>query len=119
MPEFGLLAEKNGKYKILYNDSLEIGTIRFTLLHELGHYLMGHKSGDQLSDYQIKENENLANCFARNMIAPIELCFFENLSTPYAISNYFNISLKAGKVRRDFIYNDAYHVNQLHLKNCI
>lgn len=119
MPEYGLLAEQNGDYRILYNDTMEMGTVRFTLLHELGHFLMGHESGDQLSDYQIKENENLANCFARNMIAPIELCFLNKLSTPYAISKYFNMSLKAGKVRIDFICRDDYHINQLHLQNCI
>ena len=80
--------------------------INFTLLHELGHYLMNHEK-------ECKENENLANCFARNLIAPASICFKLGLVDPYKLSDYFHISLSAANVRLDFLQRDLNNINKL------
>lgn len=113
MPEYGQLATLGNERRILYNDTLIEGTIRFTLLHELGHYLMGHKDGDNLTDEEIQKNENLANCFARNLIAPLTICNLLGFTTPFEISYYFNTSLDAGRVRLNLKDSDKYHLNKL------
>lgn len=116
MPEYGQLAECNGKYIIHYNDQCCNGTIRFTLLHELGHYLMKHPCGDGLSDDEIKRNENLANCFARNILAPLTLCNTLGLETIYDIANYFKISTKASIVRLETMNQDSYYLKKVSKK---
>lgn len=106
--EFGfLLREKNTSRAIIYyNDKQNDGTIRFTFVHELGHFLMDHFE-------DTKTNENLANCFARNLIAPVSICNTLSLTTSSKITEYFNISNKAGIVRADFLYLDYIHIKKL------
>lgn len=106
MPEYGLLEELNGIYKILYNDTLSEGAIRFTLLHELGHYLMNHHEDN-------KDNDNLANCFARNLIAPLSICKRLSINDATTISDYFGITLSAALTRLSFFGIDAYHIHKL------
>lgn len=48
---------------ILYNDSLCIQRIRFSLMHEPGHYILGH-------NIKSKEFEREADAFAANLLAP-------------------------------------------------
>lgn len=69
-------------YIILYNDTIENkGRVRFTLAHELGHYILKHneKSGKtKLSRYSLAEKEydtfeKEANYFAKRLLAPIPL----------------------------------------------
>lgn len=48
---------------IAYNTKAVSGRIRFSLMHELGHVIFQHKC-DSI------ENEEIADCFASNMLAP-------------------------------------------------
>lgn len=48
---------------ICYNQNQVQNRIRFSLMHELGHLLLGHKGDSQ-------ENENEANYFASSVLAP-------------------------------------------------
>ncbi len=113
--EFGFLERdiKSNRAIIYYNDMQSDGIINFALLHELGHYLMNHTE-------ESKENENLANCFARNLIAPANMCLQLNFDNPYTIQKYFNISFSCAKTRLDFLYGDLVHINKLgkHPKFC-
>lgn len=51
------------KQIICYNNSTIEGRIRFSLMHELGHYILGHKETS-------KENEIEADYFASSVLAP-------------------------------------------------
>lgn len=105
---FGFLCrDKNSSKAIIYyNDHNSLETNNFTLLHELGHYLMNHFEDN-------RDNDNLANCFARNLIAPASVCQKLKFEDPYSLSEYFQISLSAAHTRLDFIQRDLYHINQL------
>lgn len=69
-------------YIILYNDTKDnSGRIRFTLAHELGHYILKHHektdktilSRYALSDKEYDVFEKEANYFAKRLLAPIPL----------------------------------------------
>lgn len=48
---------------VYYNSCTNHGRIRFSLMHELGHYILGHTQ-------ESRANEEEADCFASYMIAP-------------------------------------------------
>ena len=48
---------------IVYNDAQSPARQRFTLAHELGHFVLGHWEDSP-------ENDALADCFARNLLTP-------------------------------------------------
>ncbi len=62
---FYALARKENKIipYIYYNDSKNTGRIRFTILHEIGHYVLVHKQQSDLAEAE-------ANFFAKYLIAP-------------------------------------------------
>lgn len=77
-----LWMRSDGQYIILYNDAVDnTGRIRFTLAHELGHYLLKHNEKSKKTllarysltseEYDIFEKE--ANYFAKRLLAPIPL----------------------------------------------
>lgn len=110
--EEGCLWMRNdGTYLILYNDTLDNpGRIRFTLAHELGHYILKHneKTGKTiLSRYSLSSEEydlfeKEANYFAKRLLAPIPLvdlyvanwkkitatCIEFAFNTSYTVANY-------------------------------
>lgn len=51
------------RMSVYYNSSNPDGRIRFSLMHELGHYILGHTE-------ECSENEDEADCFSSYMIAP-------------------------------------------------
>ena len=61
----GFTLREGRRYIILYNDAPHIPDARkrFTLAHELGHYVLRHRSDGE-------KQEREANCFARNLLAP-------------------------------------------------
>lgn len=84
---------------IYYNDDRRThveGRIRFNLMHELGHIVMGHT---EESEY----NEECANWFAGEILAPtiiVYKCFDINEdSAQSAIANSFNISYEAAETK--------------------
>ena len=62
---FYALVEKNGRkaHYIYYNDKLELGRVRFTILHEIGHIVLDHIEQSDLAEAE-------ANFFAKYLIAP-------------------------------------------------
>lgn len=73
---------------ILYNDSLCIQRIRFSLMHELGHYILGH-------NIKSKEFEREADAFAANLLAPEAVIKYQGFYSAPSLSNYFGISIAA------------------------
>ncbi|MCQ2482260.1 MAG: ImmA/IrrE family metallo-endopeptidase [Clostridia bacterium] len=61
--EDGFCGQINGHYVVFYNDSVSEVRIRFTLMHELGHIVLGH-------DKQGRREEAEANYFASQMLVP-------------------------------------------------
>ncbi|MEY8537553.1 ImmA/IrrE family metallo-endopeptidase [Lactococcus muris] len=77
-----LWKRSDGKYILLYNDTIEYKPqIRFTLAHELGHFILKHhdKTNDTilsrggLNDTVHRHFEMEANYFAKRLLAPIPL----------------------------------------------
>lgn len=76
----------NGGYIICYNDSPYITPtrLRFSLAHELGHYMLQHRRG-------VEAEEREADCFARNLLAPRQIALyhdigFEDYQTVFGVS---------------------------------
>lgn len=97
---------------VLYNDKLCIQRVRFSLMHELGHFILGHKEEN-------KKTEDEANAFAANLLAPEAIVKYQVFYNAPSISNYFGISVAAAnhimmKTRyRSFWYPDKYEVKLL------
>lgn len=84
------IERQNKSWLIYYNDECGVyGRINYTIMHEIGHYALGHlKEGD------LEEAE--ANFFAKYALAPPPLVHnFVSIKSPIAIQNIFEISQQA------------------------
>ncbi|MGM0124899.1 hypothetical protein IGI37_002293 [Enterococcus sp. AZ194] len=122
----------NGKNKfiILYNDMIEnTGRIRFTLAHELGHYVLKHNELSEktkLSRYSLTSDEydifeKEANYFAKRLLAPIPLVdlYMENwneivatsieyaFNTSYTVAHHIITDLKR-RYKRSMIVREGH-----------
>lgn len=77
-----------GTYFIAYNDKANPRRIRFSLMHELGHFVLGHTGRTQ-------ENEDEADCFASYILAPRVSIRRNEFTTADEIHDYFDISYAA------------------------
>lgn len=92
------------RYLILYNDMINNkGHIRWTIAHELGHYLLKHNeksnraiiSRNSLTTPEYNCFEAEANCFAREFLAPPNiLCAIKKIDY-YEIETICNVSSSA------------------------
>ena len=88
------------RYVIYYNDQESSeGRIRWTLFHEIGHCYLGHHDNPDDSLHDIEEQE--ANLFAKNAIAPPPLIAKLQCDCPSAIAHRFDTSLQAA----DYVYD--------------
>lgn len=71
---------------ILYNDRICEQRIRFSLMHELGHFILGHTT-------ESKENEQEADAFAANLLAPEAVIKYQGFYTAPSLSSYFGVSI--------------------------
>lgn len=93
----GFTLRRGTKYIIVYNDSVFLpeSRVRFTLAHELGHVVLQHKmEGDEVEEQE-------ANTFARNLLAP------RRLALKYGISfgdypKVFGVSAAAARMCERF-----------------
>lgn len=76
---------KKGKYIICFNEGKDEKTIRFTIAHEIGHIVLGHREDNSITDKE-------ANCFARNVLCPIQIADGFGVETEQDYVNCFNIS---------------------------
>lgn len=90
----------NSDWKIYYNDMCQnYGRINQTIMHEIGHYVLGHiKEG--------KEEEAEAKFFAKYALAPPPLVhnICEEVN-PFIIMNKFEISYEAARYACDYYHN--------------
>lgn len=101
---FSIGSSQSQEWIIFYNDACEsYGRINQTIMHEIGHYAMGHiKDGE--------EEESEAKFFAKYALAPPPLIhtFIEHI-TPDTIRDVFDLSNQAAKnaywYYRSWMYN--------------
>jgi len=90
----GYTAREGEQAIIYYNDYTEPETTRFTLAHELGHYILRHVE-------ESLANEREANCFARNLLCPIPVTDAFKLDNVLDCSDVFDVSIPAAEVVLD------------------
>lgn len=82
---------------VYYNTLQNHGRIRFSLMHELAHHILGHKNDCDRSD------EREADQFASYLLAPRPVIEFEDLHTAEEVRDFFQISITAANIAiRDF-----------------
>lgn len=117
------------KYNVLYDGDcshLSVQRIRFTLAHELGHYVLRHffnSNTNRFERHSFKEDTNNpnrkamekeANRFARELLSPIFMIATVPVhSDAKDISNFFDISPASADNCISY-YNS--HMNELHLE---
>lgn len=95
------IPEKGYRYVIYYNDMvMSDGRIRWTLFHEIAHCYLGHHDHPDDSLYVIEEQE--ANLFTKNAIAPPALICKLKCDCASAVAHVFDTSLQAGEYSYDY-----------------
>ncbi|MBO4552862.1 ImmA/IrrE family metallo-endopeptidase [bacterium] len=82
----------SNKYMIYYDEHKSEGSIRFSLLHELGHIILGHKE-------ESTRAETLADYFAGYAIAPPVIIDRMERKTISDIVDYFGVTELCAEVR--------------------
>ncbi len=74
-----------GTFVIFYDDSISYSRIRFTLMHEIGHIVLGHKEESELA-------RRMADYFAAYALAPSPLIGKYNCDDYMDVANKFSVS---------------------------
>jgi len=90
----GYICRKGKRAVIFYNDRINPEIIRFTLAHELGHYVLGHTEDNSVTDRE-------ANCFARNFLCPVPATDCWKLKDVSECCDIFDITPPAAQVVLD------------------
>lgn len=88
---------------IAYNSHNTNGRIRFSLMHELGHHVMGHVGESDL-------NEQEANAFASHILAPRMAIHYSKCKNAEEVSKVFEISNDAAGIAFDDYHRWYRHV---------
>lgn len=107
-----VLTEMQGAYIIFYNQAEVPYRIRFSIMHEFGHYLLGHEMNLDRDDdlYGVQEVE--ANCFAAQVLMPEQLLRVcskrgKTLSDEFIMQS-FAVSREAAQKRRNTLARTVY-----------
>lgn len=106
-----IIAEHGGMTVIFYNDNENEQRVRFSLLHELGHYILNHdKDIQDKSIYSKQEIE--ANCFAAQILMPEQMLMElqrrgKRINQEFLIE-YFNVSREAATKRIETMHKLNY-----------
>ncbi len=88
--------EKNDGKQLIYYDSDQIyGRMNQSIMHEIGHIVLGHTQESELAEAEAK-------FFAKYALAPPALVHRMNPSDPYALAEYFDISFQAACIAWDY-----------------
>jgi Zn-dependent peptidase ImmA (M78 family) len=100
---FGAALSCDGRH-ILANSKLPAGRFRFSVAHELGHFLLGHKPG-RFIGVKSPGDERQADLFAAELLLPEELlradCAQQTLTSPVltALVRRYRVSRQALDIR--------------------
>ena len=120
--------------RIYYNDNMIEGKIRFSIMHELGHMLLGH------GDYKNDIFETEANYCSSHILAPRMAIHYSGCKNHVNVAKLFNISFEAAQIAFDdyrrwhrraaykmdridkvmysYFYNDEYKGFVYNIKTC-
>lgn len=101
--ESAVIQEYCGAYIIFYNQDEPDYRIRFSIMHEFGHYVLGHRMSLDVNDPIYHTQELEANCFAAQILMPEQVVRFaikrgKCLSEDFLI-NSFGVSEIAAEKR--------------------
>ena len=104
--ESGRIVKINSEIAIVVNNTEPKSRCRFSIAHELGHFLLGHLGDDvtQLNRARTEvkpELETQADMFAARLLAPACVLWGLDLHTAEEISETCNISLQAAGFRAE------------------
>ena len=83
--EHGFTIKSGNKYIICFNELKDEKTIRFTIAHEIGHIVLKHTEDNPVTDKE-------ANCFARNLLCPIQIADGFHVETAKEYVDCFDVS---------------------------
>jgi len=110
--ESAVIMELCGAVIIFYNQDEVEYRIRFGIMHEFGHYVLGHKFNLKETDPLYHKQELEANCFAAQMLMPEQILREckrrgKNISVDYVIQS-FSVSEDAASKRMRTLANTTY-----------
>ena len=110
--ESAVIMEFCGAVIIFYNQDEVEYRIRFGIMHEFGHYVLGHKFNLKETDPLYHKQELEANCFAAQMLMPEQILREckrrgKNISVDYIIQS-FSVSEDAASKRMRTLANTIY-----------
>lgn len=79
------------KYGIFYNTALNGRRIRFTLMHEIGHIVLGHKEESPLAKKE-------ADFFAAYALAPYPLIHITDCEDCFDVEDIFDVSSQCAQI---------------------
>lgn len=98
----------NNHFIVFFNNLKDDSTIRFTLMHELGHIILMHSSDNDTSKKE-------ANCFARNILCPVQIVREYKLKSAKEYSECFGISMPMANACIGHFKSDMYYItNELY-----
>lgn len=100
----GEIKRENGEICIFTDESQNDRRRRFTIMHELGHYLLGHLGDEPLSRSESDckpEEEQAADRFAADMLMPACVLWGLDVHTPEDIARLCNVSMQAARIRAE------------------
>ena len=101
--EAAVIQCKNGRYMIFYNQDDYAPRVKFSILHEFGHYYSGHKLKKYTDEDEYGRLEVEANCFAAQILMPEqvlnELKERGAVITIDFLMKYFGVSKEAAQKR--------------------
>lgn len=95
---------KNG-YIIFFNERKDEPTIRFTIAHELGHIALKHEKECGLTNRE-------ANCFARNLLCPVQISDGFGVQTIQDYVNCFGSSEPMAEATISCRKSDEYYITR-------
>ncbi len=88
---FFVKGTKDGPATIYYNDRFgSIGAIRFTIFHEVKHYVLNEDSGDESKD-------DIADFFSRFFLCPIPYLIVKGIETENEVISFCHVSMETAE----------------------
>ena len=110
--ESAIIQECNGVSIIFYNQDEKPQRVKFSIIHEFGHFILGHKMNLTEDDPLYHRQEVEANCFAAQILMPEQIlrkCSDRGYySSPEYIKGIFDVSDEASEKRRDTLAKTNY-----------
>lgn len=103
--EHGFTMKKGNKHYICFNEHKDEKTVRFTIAHEIGHIILGHTEDDTVARRE-------ADCFARNLLCPIQIADGFNVTTQKEYIDCFNISEPMAEATVNWRGSDRYYITK-------